>query len=101
MNFEVALLANVASLILAKPGELNYVRMERECYCQLYLGYILVHCENTTMILETNLFAMTSLNLIADNLRAISSERSLCTEIYISKNLLHCFVVLSFLQAIN
>ena len=96
MNFEAALLANYVGLILAKPGELNYIRMQKKCYCQLHLGYILVHCESITIMPQTNLFPMKSLNLTADNLRAVSLgwSRLLCTE-------LDCFRVLSFDPAIN
>ena len=54
MNLEAALLANFANLILAKPAELNYIRMQRKCHCHLYLGYILVHSENITIMPETN-----------------------------------------------
>ena len=69
--------------------------MQRKCYCQLHLGYILVHCENITIMPETNLFATTSLNLIAVKLRVNSLEWSSCAELdweIYSKNLLHCFV---------
>ena len=33
-----------------------------------------MHCENITLMPETNLFAMTSLNVTADNPRALSLE---------------------------
>lgn len=81
MNFKATLLANFANLILVKPGELNYNELQRKCYCQLHLGYILVHCENITIMPETNLFATTSLNLIAVKLRVNSLEWSSCTEL--------------------
>ena len=97
-------MASFVSLVLAKPGELNYNRMQRKCYYQLHLRYMGVLRKRHYNLPKTNLFAMTSLNLIADKPRAISLEWSLWTELdweIYSENLLHCFVVLSFVQTIN